>query len=98
MGKLNNRSRSRIRNNSRSNRSGGAAPQATPQAGGAPGSIASSPLIPPLNLKTLLLNSRNAICDLELPLELEYLKITRNHKYNCDFYLINQIEYFGVFL
>jgi hypothetical protein len=52
----------------------------------------------PLNLKTLLLNSRNAICDLELPLELEYLKITRNHKYNCDFYLINQIEYFGVFL
>jgi hypothetical protein len=52
----------------------------------------------PLNLKILLLNSRNAICNIDLPLELEYLKITSNHKKITEFYLIDKIEYYGLFL
>ncbi len=52
----------------------------------------------PLNLKNLLLNSRNVICNIELPLQLEYLKITPNHKIITEFYLINKIEYYGMFL
>ena len=73
MGKSNNRSRNS--NNSRSNRSGvggrssSAAPPATPQTGGAPGSIASSPLIPPLNLKTLtdIFTNKSTVFTLQAP-------------------------------
>jgi hypothetical protein len=76
MGKSNNRSRSSsLRSNTnnshsnRSNRSGGAAPPAPPQSGGAPGSIASSPLIPPLNLKTLtdLFTNKSTVFTLQAP-------------------------------
>ena len=79
MGKSNNNSRNR--NKSRSNRrggsggigsgigSGGAAPPATTQTGGAPGSIASSPLIPPLNLKTVtdLFTNKSTLFTLQAP-------------------------------
>ena len=52
----------------------------------------------PLNLKTLLLKSNYALCHLELPLELNLLKITKNHQNIFEFYLIKQIEYFEVLL
>ena len=71
MGKLNNRSLRNNRNNSRSNRSNrsGGAPLATPQTGGAPGSIASSSLVPPLNLKTLtdLFTNKSSVFTLQAP-------------------------------
>ncbi len=52
----------------------------------------------PLYLKTLLLNTPYTICYLELPLELNLLKITQNYKNITEFYLVDQIEYFGIFL
>ena len=56
------------RNKSRNNRSGGA-PSSTPQTGGAPGSIASSSLVPPLNLKTLtdLFTNKSSVFTLQAP-------------------------------